>query len=146
MLSSNTASDIQLAESPTYQGLTASASADLPPHEDTAAAATLCSTAVTRAASLPCVGAPAVAEEALAHRLLDSAGSGIVEGGSGDAGCGSSTATDVKLSLEWLRSAPPAVASAFLMSVEGQLLPLSSRPASIPTAILSLESQMLPAI
>ena len=29
--------------------------------------------------------------------------------------------SDIKLSLEWLRSAPPQVASAFLLSVEGQL-------------------------
>ena len=29
--------------------------------------------------------------------------------------------SDVKLSLEWLRFAPPDVASAFLLSVEGQL-------------------------
>ena len=48
-------------------------------------------------------------------------------------GVDGSAAPDVLLSLEWLRSAPPDVAAAFLMSVEGNissasLVPLCTQP------------------
>lgn len=111
------------------------------PHGTAVSAALLCQAASPSAGVAPLPGLSPAASQA--HPVAAAAGDapaaaavtaavpgsctcpdgGGVESGSGVAVAGGVVA-EVQLSLEWLRSAPPDVAAAYLMSVEGQLVSL----------------------